>query len=172
MRETCGENADSPQASSAHVDVRGVAVLPFPAKMRGHRVAWAWAPFVFASFVAYAVVGCAPQDGTGTSGGTSGGASGDGGSDDGAAPMTRAGKACVDMATVFATSAKRCGGNYDAEYAAFVRDIAGGDCNSVSIRNEVELRNQCFTALSRITCADLKENRFAPSCAEQIIRSR
>lgn len=142
-------------------------MLPFPAKMRGHLIPWA--PLVLASSVACAVIGCAPQDGTGTSGGTS---RGDGGSGDGAAPMTAAGKACVDMATVFATSAKRCGGNYDAEYAAFVRDIAGGDCNSVSIRNEVELRNQCFTALSRITCVDLKENRFAPSCAEQIIRSK
>lgn len=86
--------------------------------------------------------------------------------------MTAAAKACLDTATVYATSAKRCGGNYDAEYAAFIRDLANGDCNNVTIRNEAELRNQCFPALARIACNDLKEQRLAPSCAEQIVRNK
>ena len=124
-----------------------------------------------ASFVAVALIGCAPQDGTGTSGGTSG-ASGTSGATGDASALTTAGKACLDTASAFATAAKRCGGNYDAEYAAFVRDLANGDCNSVSIRNEVELRTKCFSALARIPCNDLKENRLDPTCAEQIVRSK
>lgn len=126
--------------------------------------------FTLATFTALAVLGCAPQDGTGTSSGASGSSGSSSG--DGGAATTTAGKACFDTAAAFATAAKRCGGNYDAEYAAFVRDLAGGDCNSVSIRNEAELRNQCFPSLGRITCDALRSSRFDPSCAEQILRSR
>jgi hypothetical protein len=120
-----------------------------------------------------ALDGCLPQDGTGTSSGTSassGGTSGTASGDAGA--TTTAGKACLDTAAAYATAAKRCGGNYDAEYAAFIRDLANGDCNSVDIRNETELRTQCFPSLARILCDDLKNNRVDPSCAEQIIRPK
>jgi hypothetical protein len=131
-------------------------------------------PFALAITVAFATLGCAPQDGTGTSGGTSstsggGSRSGSSSSDAGA---TTAGKACLDTADAFATAAKRCGSSYDAEYAAFVRELAGGDCNSVSIRNESELRTRCFPSLQRITCDALVNQRFDPTCAEQVIRTR
>jgi hypothetical protein len=122
-------------------------------------------PLTLATFVAFALIGCAPQDGTG---GTDGGApSGEAGTG-----TTKAGQACLDMATVYATAAKRCGGNYDAERAAFIRETANDDCNSVTIRNETELRTKCFPSLGRISCVDLKEVRLDPSCAEQIIRSK
>jgi hypothetical protein len=130
-------------------------------------------PFTLATFAALAILGCAPQDGTGSSSGSSsssGSRSSSDGGDGGA--TTTAGKACLDTAAVFASAAARCGGNYDAEYAAFVRDVAGGDCNLVSIRNESELRTQCFPAMTRTTCDELRNQRFAPGCAEQIIRSR
>jgi hypothetical protein len=114
------------------------------------------------------LAGCLPPEGTGTS--TSSGSTAADGGDGGA--VTRAGQACLDTATAFAGAAKRCGGNFDAERAAFIRDIAGGDCNSVTIRNETELRTMCFPAFKTISCADLTQQRFSPSCAEQIQRAR
>jgi hypothetical protein len=127
-------------------------------------------PLALASLAALALVGCLPQDGTGTSGGTSGstGSSGTTAGDGGS--TTAAGKACLDAAAQFATAAARCGSSYDAEYAAFIRDLAGGDCNAVSIRNEAELRSQCFPSLAQIACDALKNQRFDPSCAGQILR--
>ena len=125
--------------------------------------------------LALALIACLPLDNTGTSGGSAsstGGSSGttaDGGE---GGTTTTAGLACLDTATAFATAAKRCGGDSDAERAAFIRDLANGDCNLVSIRNETELRSQCIPSFRTISCADLTNQRFAPSCAEQIIRSK
>lgn len=132
-------------------------------------------PLILAFSAALFVLGCIeqPGTGTGTSGGTSassGGTSGSGSGTD-AGSLTAAGKACLDTAAAFATAAQRCGGNYDAERTAFIRDLAKGDCNSVSIRNEAELRSGCIPSFRTIACADLKQQRFAPSCAEQIIRN-
>ena len=121
---------------------------------------------------ALALSGCVPVDGTGTSSSgstaSSTGGAADGGGD--GSTQTRAGKACEDFATTYATAAQRCGGNYAAERAAFIRDLAGGDCNSVSIRNETELRSMCFPSFGTIPCADLMNSRFAPACAEQVVR--
>jgi hypothetical protein len=133
-------------------------------------------PYALAWFTAFALLGCLPTEGGGTSsssGGTSGssGSTGDGGSS-GDAGTTTAGKACLDTASAFATAAQRCGGDYDAERAAFIRDLANGDCDAVSIRNETELRSGCIPSFARISCSDLMQQRFAPSCAEQIIRSK
>ncbi len=83
-----------------------------------------------------------------------------------------AGKACLDTADAYAKASQRCGDNYDAVRTSFIKDLANGDCNSVSIRNETELRTQCFRALASINCSDLKNNRVDPSCAEQIIRTK
>lgn len=114
--------------------------------------------------------GCLPQDGTSTSSsGGSSGASG-GAADSGAA--TAAGKACLDTADAFAKAQQRCGGDYTAARNAAIRDLANGDCESVTIRNERELRAQCLPSLASISCADLANQRFAPSCAEQIVRSK
>lgn len=129
-------------------------------------------PLTLATFAALAVLGCAPQDGTGTSGGTSASSSGASGSSGDASVNTTAGQACLDTAAAFATAAQRCGGNYEAERAAFIRDLAGGDCNSVAIRAEAELRRQCIPSFARIACDALRNQRFDPSCAEQIIRNR
>lgn len=113
-------------------------------------------------------VGCLPPDGTGTSSGSSGGASdaGDGGA------TTAAGRACLDTADAIAKASQRCGADYTAARNGAIRDLANGDCESVTIRNETELRTQCFPSLASISCADLTNQRFAPSCAEQLIRSK
>jgi hypothetical protein len=122
-----------------------------------------------AALAATLMTGCLPQDGTGTSSSSTSSSSSGGTTD--ASTSTLAGKACLDTADAFATAAKRCGGNYDTEYAAFIRDLAGGNCNDVSIRNETELRTQCLPSFQVIACDALANQRFAPSCAEQIIRS-
>lgn len=127
-------------------------------------------PFSLATFAALAILGCIGQDGTGTSGGSSSGTSGSSNADAGA--TTTEGKACADTAAAYATAAQRCGSDYEAERKAFIRDLAGGDCDAVSIRNESELRSQCIPSFSRISCADLKNARFVPACAGQILRSR
>jgi len=124
--------------------------------------------------LALTLLACLPLDNTGSSSGSASSSGGSSGSaaDGGEAGTTTAGLACLDTATAFATAAKRCGGDYEAERAAFIRDLANGDCNSVSIRNESELRTQCIPSFRTISCADLTNQRFAPSCAEQIIRSQ
>ena len=132
-------------------------------------------PFALATVAALGVLGCVQLDGTGTSGGTStssGGASASSGGSSSDAGTTTAGQACLDTAAAYATAAKRCGGDYDAERTAFIADLANGDCNAVTIRNEAELRSQCIPSFGGISCADLKEQRFVPGCAEQIVRSR
>lgn len=114
-------------------------------------------------------IGCLPPDGTGTSSSSSGGTSGttrEGGA------ATPAGQACLDTADAFAKAQQRCGGDYTTARNATIRDLANGDCDSVTIRNETELRTQCFPSLASISCADLTNQRFAPSCAEQIVRSK
>lgn len=129
-------------------------------------------PLSLAVFSALCLIGCLPQEGdtgsSGSSGSSGAGSSGRSSANDGG--VTTAGQACLDTAAAFATAAQRCGGNYDAERAAVIRALANNDCNSVSIRNETELRTKCFPSLTRITCAALKEDRIDPSCAEQIIR--
>lgn len=119
--------------------------------------------------LALAMLACIPLDDPGTSS-SSGGSSTDAG--DGGEAGTLAGKACLDTATAYATAAQRCGGNFDIERTAFIRDLANGDCDSVTIRNETELRTQCIPSFDRISCADLTQQRFPPSCAEQIIRTK
>jgi hypothetical protein len=111
------------------------------------------------------------DDGTGkTSSSSSSSSSSSGASDSGA--TTAAGQACLDTADAFAKAAQRCGADYTAQRNATIRDLANGDCESVTIRNEAELRGLCFASLARISCADLTNQRFAPSCAEQIIRTK
>lgn len=129
-------------------------------------------PFGFATFAALGILGCIPTtDQTSSSGGTSASSGGtaDSGADGG---VSAAGQACLDTADAYAAAAMRCGGDPVAERKAFINDLANGDCDSVSIRNEAELRSGCIPSFTTIGCDDLKNQRFAPSCAEQIIRSK
>lgn len=123
------------------------------------------------SILLFLHVGCLPQDGTGASSASSSGSTTAGDAGDSGA-TTAAGQACLDTADAFAKASARCGGDYTAARKAAIRDLASGDCDSVTIRNEAELRRQCFPALASIGCADLTNQRFAPSCAEQIVRSK
>ncbi len=113
---------------------------------------------------------CLPGPDDGTSGGSSGSNSDAG--KDGTPATTAAGKACLDMAQAYAQVGARCGDTYEGAGTKFVNTLAGGDCNSVSIRNEAELRNQCIPSFASLSCSDYVNGRFAPACAEQIIRSK
>ena len=127
-------------------------------------------PLAFATFAALGILGCLPTTDTGSSDGTSG-SSGGGATDAGGDANTAAGQACLDEADAYSAAAARCGGDQAAERKAFINDLANGDCNSVSIRNEAELRSGCIPSFSTISCDDLTNMRFVPACAEQIIRS-
>ena len=118
-------------------------------------------------------VACITTDGTGTSSSssTSSGSTGTAATDSGVA--TAAGKACVDTADAFAKAQVRCGAtDYAAAKAAVIRDLANGDCDSVTILDEAQLRARCLPALATISCADLANQQFPPACAGQIIRAK
>jgi hypothetical protein len=118
-----------------------------------------------------AVLQVACVDAQSTSSSTSSGTSGT--SADAGKAATPAGQACLDTADAFAKAQVRCGAtDFDAAKAAVIRDLANGDCESVTIRNERELRTGCLPALASISCANLANQRFPPACAEQIIRSK
>jgi len=111
-----------------------------------------------------------PEDGNGSSSsGGSSGASTDGGE---GGTVTRAGQACLDFANAYAHAGARCGDTYESARQSFIAQLANGDCNSVAIRNEAELRNGCLHTFSSISCTNLREGRFPPACAEQIIRQK
>jgi hypothetical protein len=122
---------------------------------------WRFVPVAAAAVVL--TVGCEELKGPG-------GGSADGGPD--GSPITAAGQACLDTADAFASASARCGDNYAAARTQFINNLANGDCNTVSIRNENELRSKCFPSLGRIGCSDLKNGRYDPSCAEQIVRPK
>lgn len=126
-------------------------------------------PYGFATFAALGILGCLPTTTDQTSSGSTASSSGTS-SDGGDGGVSAAGQACLDEADAFAAAAMRCGGDPVAEKKAFIKALANGDCDSVSIRNEAELRSGCIPSFSTIGCDDLKNQRFAPSCAEQIIR--
>jgi hypothetical protein len=112
------------------------------------------------------LAGCEDISNTSSSS-SSGGSVADAGGD--GAKVTASARACLDTADTFAKAQARCGADYEASRKAVIRDLANGDCDTVSIRNETELRTQCFPSLATISCADLKNQRFAPSCAGQIV---
>ncbi len=61
--------------------------------------------------------------------------------------------ACEDMATAMASTAARCGAEYQSSYDLFVGIAAGGDCqNIVMVRDEASLYDTCIPFLSTIPC--------------------
>jgi len=130
-------------------------------------------PVAFAAFAALGILGCLPTtDQTSSSGGTTASSSG-GTADSGAdGSVTAAGQACLDTADAYAAAAMRCGGDPVAEKKSFINNLANGDCNAVAIRDEAQLRSGCIPSFSTISCDDLTNQRFDPTCAEQIIRSK
>ena len=74
------------------------------------------------------------------------GCSGGSSSDSGEGTTTGPVQACLDTADVFAKAVARCGGNYQANYDAFIESAAVGSCNNIiQVRDETSLRGDCFT---------------------------
>jgi len=111
------------------------------------------------------------DDGTGTgTRSSSGSTAADGGN---ASTSTAAGRACLDTADAFAKAQVRCsGGDLTAARTAFIRTLANGDCETVTIRNERELRTGCIPVLATISCDALTNQRFPPACAGQIVSEK
>jgi hypothetical protein len=102
------------------------------------------------------VMGCGGRDGGG----------GDGDGDDDAETQ-----ACLDTADAVAGAAERCGGDYQANYDAFIDGAAEGDCsNIVEVRDAGELYDECFPSLEAIACEDLLAGDLDASCREQLLR--
>ena len=87
--------------------------------------------------------------------------------------VTGPAKACEDTADALASSAQRCGLDYQANYDAFVDGAAGGSCsNIIDIRDEGSLRAECIPFLRGLTCEQLGDPNLAlpPSCSQQLLR--
>lgn len=111
------------------------------------------------------------DDGTGTSTSSSSGSTAADGGD--ASTSTAAGRACLDTADAFAKAQVRCsGGDLAAARSAFIRTLANGDCETVTIRNERELRTGCLPVLATIACEALTNGRLPPPCAGQILSEK
>ena len=82
-----------------------------------------------------------------------------------------AAQACEDLAVALASSAARCGFDYQVNHDAFVKGAAGGDChNIVMVRDADSLYDSCIPFLSNLTCEQLNETNveFPDSCIEQL----
>ena len=79
---------------------------------------------------------------------------------------------CLDIADAIATAAARCGGDYQANYDAFISQVAGGSCNNiVQITNPTSFYDECLPWFCSASCADLQDaNAFPSACQMQLGR--
>ena len=110
------------------------------------------------------LIGCIDDGTTGTSASSSGSTTGDAGT-------TTNAKACDDTCTALANAEVACGdGDFAAEKASAISQLAGGNCNNVTIMDVTSLYNQCIPSFSTISCDDLANGRLDYTCAGQIIK--
>lgn len=86
---------------------------------------------------------------------------------------TSPGDACRDAADAIASAVKDCGGDYQANYNAFIQSAAGGDCDNVkALRDEKAFVNDCIPALRSLSCEELSSPSLTlPSfCLSQLER--
>lgn len=97
--------------------------------------------------------------------------SGNRGSGDDAADVEE--QACLDVAEGVAAAAGRCGGDYQANYDAFIDGAAEGDCaNIVQVRDRAALYDECLPSLEVVSCDDLLAGQLDDSCRDQLLRLR
>jgi hypothetical protein len=81
---------------------------------------------------------------------------------------------CLDTAEKVASAAEHCGLDKRTTYANFIREAADGSCaNVTSIRDEAELRGQCFRWLEGPCTgppALIYGQMIDPSCEHQLVR--
>jgi hypothetical protein len=79
-------------------------------------------------------------------------------------------QACLDTADAVAKAAQRCGGDYQANYDAFVKCSANSDCKNItSVNNESSLRGTCIPSFSSISCPNLAAGNVDASCKAQLV---
>jgi hypothetical protein len=81
-------------------------------------------------------------------------------------------KACLDMADVVAKASQRCGGDYKANYDAFIDAAAGGDCGNIKdVRDVDALYDECFPYIESVSCIDLVDaSSYPAACVSQLYR--
>ncbi len=92
-----------------------------------------------------------------------------GGDGDGSAPV----QACKDTAHAWASSAERCGKDYQVNYDVFVTNAANGSCdNIIQVRDSQALYDVCIPFLANLTCTQMEDPNLSlpPECQSQLIR--
>ena len=79
-------------------------------------------------------------------------------------------QACLDTADAVAKAAQRCGGDYQANFDAFVKNAALGNCaNVIQVRDEAALRQTCIPSFTTIQCPALTAGTLDPTCKSQLV---
>jgi hypothetical protein len=82
-------------------------------------------------------------------------------------------QACLDTADAVGKAALRCGGDYTANYNAFIKCTANGDCaNITQVRDEPSLRDTCLPKFQTIQCPDLTSGNLDASCKGQLLHAQ
>jgi hypothetical protein len=81
-------------------------------------------------------------------------------------------QACLDLADALASSAERCGFDYDANFDEFVDIAAEGDCANVeSVRNIETFESICLPFVRELTCAQVTDpNLMLPEACNKQLR--
>ena len=67
-------------------------------------------------------------------------------------------QACLDTADALASSAQRCGLDYQVNFDVFVDVAAGGDCaNITAIRDQGALYDECIPFFRSLSCEQLND---------------
>ena len=75
--------------------------------------------------------------------------------------------ACLDTCEALSRAFEGCGYDYASTYD---QCVAGAHCDDAArIRDEDELRNECFPALETLDCPSLEAGALPASCQGQIL---
>jgi hypothetical protein len=88
-------------------------------------------------------------------------------------PATEAAQACEDTADAVASSAERCGYDYQTNYDLFVEGAGAVDCSDfTSVRDIDALYDDCIPFLSSLSCAQIDDPalQLPASCKSQLLK--
>lgn len=82
--------------------------------------------------------------------------------------VTAADQACLDTVDAVSDAWERCGYDRDTKHTELLARYRS--CDRVDhIRDETELRDQCFPALATLDCTALVQELYPDPCLEQIL---
>jgi hypothetical protein len=88
-------------------------------------------------------------------------------------PAAEAAQACEDTADAVASSAARCGHDYQATYDAFVQGAGADACTDFkSVRDVDALYDECIPFLSALSCAQVDDPGLVlpEACQSQLLK--